>query len=182
MAAVYLKNLLLKFLSYSYDAGYCWEDVSLSLHGALLFNYTELANFRHLRAAAVPLFRPRFPSLEFCLRLDCTDRNGSDTDRNESGKGIAIRIWVFDFADTYHTASYDHNNGSGRFGIPPPWYHETWYVLDHCEVNYKLKSCRASRRYLVARRLSLDGPTPIHIPHVHDIHVHRGSSCPLRLS
>lgn len=164
MAALYLKNLLLKFLSYSYDAGYCWEDVGLSLHGAFLSNHIDLANFGHRLTAAVPLFRPRLPSLRFRLRFEYTDRN-------ESGKGIAIRIWVSDFADAYHTASYDHNNGSRRIRISLWWNHKTWYVLDHCEVSCKLIVCRASRRYLVARRLLFDGPAPIPIPRVHDFHV-----------
>jgi len=70
MAAVYLKNLLLNFLSHSYNAGYCWEDVGLSLHGAFRSNYIDLAKSRHFLTATVPLFRPRLPSFGLRLRFE----------------------------------------------------------------------------------------------------------------
>ena len=65
MAAVYLKNLVLNLLSYSHNAGYCWEDVGLSSHGVLLSDYIDLADFRHISQLPSLCFGPGFPRSDF---------------------------------------------------------------------------------------------------------------------
>jgi len=164
MAAVYLKNLLLNFLSHSYNAGYCWEDVGLSLHGAFRSNYIDLAKSRHFSQLPSLCFGPGFPRSDFAFgssRPIVT--KAAKASRYEYGY-LTLPAPTIPLPMTLTTAP-----GALEFpfgGITKPGRYQI-----RCGISYMLIVCRAIRRYRIARRLFFDGPAPLHIPRGHGFHV-----------
>jgi len=160
MAAVYLKNLLLSILSHSYDLGYCWVEVSLSLHGAFRPNYIDFAKFVNSLQLPVPCFNSGFARSSEPIVM-----KAAKASRYEHGY-LTLPAPTIPLPMTITMAP-----GALEFpfgGITKPGMYQV-----HYGVSYQLIVCRAIRRYLVARRLFFDKPAPLHIPRGHGFHVDR---------